>query len=102
MNGGTVISRARRRAGLTQSALAERLGTTTSAVSRWEHGKVDPAFATVDRVARACGIELYEVLAEPDVDEHELGLLETSLALTVSERLQRLIDFTAFVDAGRR
>ena len=45
-----MIARARRWAGISQATLAGRLGTTKSAVSRWENRQVDPSFGTVDRV----------------------------------------------------
>jgi hypothetical protein len=41
------------------------------------------------------------LLAEPEPDPHDLALLETTLALDHSGRLQRLIDFVAFVNAVR-
>lgn len=46
--------RARARAGLTQDAVAERMGTTKSAVSRLEStGKHAPSLATLKRYAQA-------------------------------------------------
>jgi transcriptional regulator with XRE-family HTH domain len=102
VRGGAVIGRARRRAGLSQEELSRRLGTTKSALSRWENGHVDPSFGTVDRAVRATGLRLEDVLAEPHADKHDLGLMETSLRLSPSERLQRLIDFVRFVEAARR
>lgn len=51
--------RARARAGLTQDAVAERMGTTKSAVSRLEcTGKHAPSLATLKRYAEAVGCEL--------------------------------------------
>jgi DNA-binding XRE family transcriptional regulator len=51
--------RARSRAGLTQDAVAERMGTTKSAISRLESaGKHAPSLATLKRYARAVGCEL--------------------------------------------
>lgn len=50
---------ARSRAGLTQDAVAERMGTTKSAVSRLEAaGKHAPSLATLKRYASAVGCEL--------------------------------------------
>ena len=49
----------RPRAGLTQDAVAERMGTTKSAVSRLEAaGKHAPSLATLGRYASAVGCEL--------------------------------------------
>ncbi|MBE2293709.1 MAG: helix-turn-helix transcriptional regulator [Phycisphaerales bacterium] len=51
--------KARTRAGLTQSAVAERMGTTKSAVSRLESaGKHAPSLETIKRYAQAVGCEL--------------------------------------------
>lgn len=51
--------KARSRAGLTQDAVAERMGTTKSAVSRLESaGKHAPSLATLKGYAQAVGCEL--------------------------------------------
>lgn len=51
--------KARARAGLTQDAVAERMGTTKSAISRLEAaGKHAPSLATLKRYASAVGCEL--------------------------------------------
>ena len=53
------LLRARTKAGLTQDAVAERMGTTKSAVSRLEgSGKHAPSLATLRKYARAVGCEL--------------------------------------------
>ena len=51
--------KARSRAGLTQDAVAERMGTTKSAISRLEStSKHAPSLATLKRYANAVGCEL--------------------------------------------
>lgn len=52
------LIRARKAAGLTQTALAERLGTTQSAVARLEGGQVSPSVATLRKYAAATGRRL--------------------------------------------
>src|SRR3989442_11337193 len=52
---GWEMDRARRAAGLSQSAVAARMGTTQSAVSRLESGRIDPSVEFIDRFARAIG-----------------------------------------------
>lgn len=53
------LLKARQRAGLTQEAVAERMGTTKSAVSRLESaGKHAPSLATLKRYAEAVGCDL--------------------------------------------
>ncbi len=46
---------ARTRAGLTQADVAERMGTTQSAVARLEGGKAAPSLRSVQRYAQAVG-----------------------------------------------
>ena len=53
------LLKARTRAGLTQDAVAELMGTTKSAVSRLEGaGKHTPSLSTLQRYARAVGCDL--------------------------------------------
>lgn len=101
MGGGSVIRRARTRAGLTQTQLARMVATTDSALSRWEHGRVEPAYATVERCVAACGLTLAGVLREPEADPHDLSLLDTTLGLSIDERARRMVDFVRAVRSGR-
>ena len=50
--------RARRDAKLTQAELAERIGTTQSAIARLEAGRVSPSISTLRRYAEATGHQL--------------------------------------------
>ena len=53
------LLKARTRAGLTQDAVAERMGTTKSAISRLEgSGKHAPSLTTLQRYAHAVGCNL--------------------------------------------
>ena len=60
--------KARSRAGLTQDAVAARMGTTKSAISRLESaGKHAPSLATLKRYARAVGCDLHVKLVPQKV-----------------------------------
>ena len=52
------LVRARTSAGLTQAEVAERMGTTQSAVARLESGRPLPSTRTLQRYARATGSKL--------------------------------------------
>jgi transcriptional regulator with XRE-family HTH domain len=54
----TALAAARRRVGLNQKALAARVGTDQSYVSKVERGAVDPQTSTLIELARALGLEL--------------------------------------------
>lgn len=52
------LVKARTEAGLTQSELATRLGTTQSAIARLESGSTSPSLATLRKYAAATGKRL--------------------------------------------
>jgi len=62
--------RARSRAHLTQAQVAERMGTTESAVSRLESGRGRPNTETLKRYAEAVGHKLRITLEPPSSGSH--------------------------------
>lgn len=94
-----LIRQARRRAGLTQAALAQRLDTTQSAIARWESGGATPSLETLRRIVEACGLELRYSIAEPGGDGWSLA--QRNLLLTPEQRLDQLVRTVKFVRAGR-
>lgn len=52
------LIKARADAGLTQEELAQRMGTTQSAIARLEGGKSRPSTTTLTKVAKATGTKL--------------------------------------------
>jgi transcriptional regulator with XRE-family HTH domain len=96
MRGGELIKEARRRAGLTQKELAERLGTTQAVIARWEGGDRSPTFERLREAIRACELDL-AVRIVPRDDQHDL-LIEDMLTLSADERLDRLIEGQAGVN----
>ena len=61
-----LLGEARRWAGLTQGELAAKVGTTQSAISRWERGHDTPRADTLAALLRACGYEVDMVLRPVD------------------------------------
>lgn len=53
-----LVYRLRTEAGLTQAELAERVGTTQSAIARMEGGGTRPTLETLEKVATAVGADL--------------------------------------------
>ena len=85
-----VLKRARHEAGLSQTALAEAARIRQPLVSRVENGREQPALPLLSRLVRACGYEVRLDLT-PALDDHDRGLLATSLRLTPEQRIDRLI-----------
>lgn len=102
MNGRTIVREARRRAGLTQAALAERTGTTQSSIARLETGVTDASLARIDLLVKACGLDLVIELDVGRVDADEWTQARRNLTLTPDERVRSLVAAVEFVAAGRR
>ncbi|MDQ4006152.1 MAG: helix-turn-helix domain-containing protein [Actinomycetota bacterium] len=94
MDAARVLRQARRRAGLTQRALAGRAGVPQSQIAKIESGRVIPRVDTLDRLLDACG-EGLESLARPGIGVDRTMYPEL-LALSPRDRLR-----TAAVDAAR-
>ena len=99
MRASRVVREARRRAGLTQQQLADRLDTSQSVIARWESGKAQPSLENLERVVGACGFELRLGIGEADPGER--SLIERNLALDPTARLDQLVRTVRFVNAGR-
>jgi len=59
VDAGRILRQARRRAGLTQRALAERAGVPQPTVARIERGTTVPRVDTLDKLLEQCGEGLY-------------------------------------------
>lgn len=59
------LIKARAAAKLTQAEIAERMGTTQSAVARLEAGRGSPSIATLRKYAEATGTELKIAFVRP-------------------------------------
>jgi len=100
MTSATVLRSARRRAGLTQAELAARVGTTQSAIARWERAASAPSLERLTELVRACGLELDVALA-PAIAREELATLRRNLSRSLDERLDHAVAAQRFVAAGR-
>jgi|SRR5437867_9212346 len=100
MRGGPIVREARRRACLTQRELAERLGTTQSAIARLESGGEEPTFERVADAVRACGLALEPSLAP--ADDSDWSVASRNLWLTPDQRVRQHAAAVRFARAGRR
>ncbi len=66
---GKYIAEKRKQLGMTQKDLAERIGLTDKAVSKWERGKSMPDNAILDEVCEALNISFNEYLSGEDIAE---------------------------------
>jgi transcriptional regulator with XRE-family HTH domain len=94
-----LIQEARRRAGFSQRELADRAGTSQAAIARIERGRQVPSLETLDRILRACDLELRLELVPRD--RHDEGLIEATLAMTPEQRV-RGVEEASRLAAGAR
>lgn len=74
---GALIAENRKRMGMTQLELAEKLGVTDKAVSKWERNLSCPDISTLPLLAETLGLTVEELLqgkqenqpVDPEVDE---------------------------------
>ena len=90
-HGNDLVREARKRAGLTQRELAEKAGTTQSAIARLESGRTRPAFDDVLRLVRLCGMDLDITLAERD--DSDWAQSQRLLPLSPDERIRHSVEW---------
>lgn len=69
MTTGQRIKEARKKAGLTQAALAEKLGISYVGVSQWENDLRNPKYETLQRIATALGVSVADLLGQDKQEE---------------------------------
>ena len=94
-----IVQEARRRAGLTQRELAARARTSQSAIARIERGRQVPSIETLQRILRACDLELRLRIVPRDL--HDEDLIEATLALSPEERIRAVEEMTRVAAAAR-
>lgn len=78
---GRRVADHRKRAGLTQAQLAERVGVATETVSRLERGSAVPSLARLEDVASALGVGLSERFRNLDRESQKDRALGRLLAV---------------------
>ena len=87
---GANIVTYRKRSGLTQAKLAERLNYSDKAVSKWERGESMPDVLTLIQLAELFEITLDELLADPDaIPKDKGGRIEQVMEAAVEKTLKR-------------
>jgi transcriptional regulator with XRE-family HTH domain len=92
MNVATSLREARKRAGMTQSALARETGTSQATISAYESGRKEPSVRTLDRLLAATGSRLAvepatEPVSEPSAEEHRRAARSLLDVLALAEAL---------------
>lgn len=87
MLSASLIVEARRRAGLSQRALAKELGIAQPGIARLESGREQPSLERLRAIVAACGLQL-TIGVEPADDSYDAPI-RRALQLTPAQRLAR-------------
>ena len=86
---GSNIALYRKRVGLTQAALAEKLNYSDKAVSKWERGESVPDVITLVQLANQFDITVNDLLLDPNELPGNPGSLEKAMAQVSEKALRR-------------
>ena len=90
---GANIAAYRKRAGLTQVGLANKLNYTDKAVSKWERGESMPDVLTLVQLAEQFDISVNDLLVDPNaLPEGDHGKLEKAMTKVSEKALKRKAD----------
>lgn len=93
MTTGERIKEARKKAGMTQAELAERLGTPYQTVSQWERDTRRPKIETLQRIAAALGVDVNLLISGQTLEQRDQGMKNyVSRRFTEAELDKRLRD----------
>ena len=70
---GATIKRLREAKGITQTQLAEKIGVSSKAVSKWETAKGLPDITLIEPLARALGVSVMELMSGDTVNNKNIS-----------------------------
>ena len=89
---GINIANCRKRCGLTQAGLAERLNYSDKAVSKWERGESVPDVLTLMQLAEQFGVTVNDLVSDPDALPNNVGAVQKAMGKAVEKTLKRKAD----------
>lgn len=89
---GSNIALYRKRQGLTQAGLAEKLNYSDKAVSKWERGESVPDVITLVQLSDLFGITVDDLLQDPNCLPEKTGAVVEKMEKAVEKTLKRKAD----------
>ena len=89
---GANIAAYRKRLGLTQAGLAEKLNYSDKAVSKWERAESVPDVLTLAALAEVLGVTVNDLLVDPNALPEETGAVQQAMGRVVEKTLKRKAD----------
>ena len=89
---GANIASYRKRARLTQAALAAKINFSDKAVSKWERGESIPDLPTIVQIAELFEVTVDDLLVDPNELPETAGRVEQAMIKAVEKKLKRKAD----------
>ena len=89
---GANIAALRKRSGMTQAVLGERINFSDKAVSKWERGESIPDVLTLMELARIFEVTVDDLLRDPNALPEHVGKVEQVMGKAVEKTLKRKAD----------
>ena len=86
---GMNIAAYRKRLGLTQLGLAEKINFSDKAVSKWERGESMPDVLTLVQLAEVFDVTVNDLLCDPDELPKDVGKVEQIMSMAVEKATKR-------------
>lgn len=86
---GANIAAYRKRLGMTQAGLAEKLNYSDKAVSKWERGESVPDVLTLLQLAKKLGTTVNDLLVDPNELPPQTGAVQQAMGQVVAKTLKR-------------
>ncbi|MBO5317167.1 MAG: helix-turn-helix transcriptional regulator [Oscillospiraceae bacterium] len=86
--GANIVSY-RKRFGMTQATLAEKLNYSDKAVSKWERGESAPDVQTLVQLAELFSVTVNDLLVDPNALPENPGTVERVMGMAVEKTLKR-------------
>ena len=86
---GSNIAAHRKRCGMTQAGLAEKLNYSDKAVSKWERGESVPDVMTLNQLAEQFDITVNDLLQDPNLLPEESTAMQHAMEKVVEKTLKR-------------
>jgi transcriptional regulator with XRE-family HTH domain len=89
---GKNIAAHRKRVGLTQAGLAEKLNYSDKAVSKWERGESVPDILTLMQLAEQFDVTVNDLISDPNILPDAGGSVQNAMGKVVEKTLKRKAD----------
>ena len=83
----------RQKCGISQTKLAEKVGVSSHHIAMIELGRNFPTSELLERLAKALGVEYYELFIEPHLAINEMQRLRQDIKIDIKQVLEEFFNY---------